>query len=106
MSSDNEPPAPTGAACPQPELCSLDAVKPGVSVRIKQLNGSAELTSRLREMGFCTNDKESDKEFFEAEARDRAEEEARYQEADRMDAVLAELLAPLTEAEQFELDMK
>ena len=53
VSPDNEHPAPTGAACPQPELCSLDAVKPGVSVRIKQLNGSAEMTSRLREMGFC-----------------------------------------------------
>ena len=35
----------------------------------------------------------------------RAEEDARYAEADRMDAVLAELLAPMTEAEQFEMEM-
>ena len=62
--------------------------------------------AQLREMGFCTSDKEADKAHSEAEARDRAEEDARYAEADRMDAVLAELLTPLTEAEQFELDMK
>jgi hypothetical protein len=57
-------------------------------------------------MGFTTSDKEVDKAHSEAEARDRAEEEARYQEAGRMDAVLAELLAPPTEAEQFEMEMK
>ena len=62
--------------------------------------------AQLREMGFCTSDKEADKAHSEAEARDRAEEDTRYAEADRMDAVLAELLTPLTEAEQFELDMK
>jgi hypothetical protein len=60
----------------------------------------------LRQMGFCTSDKDSDKEFFEAEARDRAEEEARYREADRMDAVWAELSVPMTEAEQFEMEIK
>ena len=62
--------------------------------------------AQLREMGFCTSDKEADKAHSEAETRERAEEEARYHEADRMDAVLAELLAPPTEAEQFEMDMK
>jgi hypothetical protein len=62
--------------------------------------------AQLRQMGFCTSDKDSDKEFFEAEARDRAEEEARYREADRMDAVLAELSVPMTEAEQFEMEIK
>ena len=34
------------------------------------------------------------------------EEDARYAEADRIDAVLTELLAPLTEAEQIEMEMK
>lgn len=78
----------------------------GLHAYIAGLNRTSEGRAQLREMGFCTNDKEADKAHSEAEARDRAEEEARYQEADRMDAVLAELLAPLTEAEQFELDMK
>lgn len=53
MTDGNEPPAPPDGACPKPELCALDSVLPGVSVRIKQLNGSAEVTNRLREMGFC-----------------------------------------------------
>ena len=57
-------------------------------------------------MGFCTDDKEADEEFFAADARERAENEARYQEADRIDAALAELAAPLTEAEQIELEMQ
>jgi Fe2+ transport system protein FeoA len=46
-------PQPLDESCPQPELCALDSVLPGVSVRIKQLNGSSEVTARLREMGFC-----------------------------------------------------
>ncbi len=53
MTSGNESPAPPAGECPKPELCALDSVLPGVSVRIKQLNGSAEVTSRLRELGFC-----------------------------------------------------
>jgi len=48
-----QPPAPPDGSCPKPELCALDSVLPGVSVRIKQLNGSTEVTARLREMGFC-----------------------------------------------------
>ena len=78
----------------------------GLHAYLKMLGSTLQGRVQLREMGFCTNDKESDKEFFDAEARDRAEEEARYQEAGRMDAVLAELLAPPTEAEQIEMDMK
>jgi len=62
--------------------------------------------AQLRQMGFTTSDKEADKAHSEAEARDRAEEDARYAEADRIDAVLAELSAPMTEAEQFEMEMK
>lgn len=53
VTDGQQPPASPEGACPKPELCALDSVAPGVSVRIKQLNGSAEMTSRLREMGFC-----------------------------------------------------
>jgi Fe2+ transport system protein FeoA len=44
-------PSPTGNDAPalQP-LCDVGA---GVPVRIKQLSGSPELTTRLRELGFC-----------------------------------------------------
>ncbi|MDQ6630222.1 MAG: ferrous iron transport protein A [Verrucomicrobiota bacterium] len=34
-------------------LCPLNRVRAGVSVRIKQLSASPEVTHRLREMGFC-----------------------------------------------------
>ncbi len=39
--------------CPTPTLCPLTDVKPGTSVRIKQLSASKEITNRLRELGFC-----------------------------------------------------
>jgi hypothetical protein len=78
----------------------------GLHAYLQMLGSTLQGRMQLREMGFCTNDKDSDKEFFEAEARDRAEEDARYAEADRIDAVLAELLAPMSEGEQIELDMK
>jgi hypothetical protein len=78
----------------------------GLHAYLKMLGSTPQGRVELRQMGFCTDDKEADEEWAAAEARERAEEEARYQEADRMDAVLAELLAPLSEAEQFELDMK
>lgn len=39
--------------CSQPFLCPLSSVRAGVDVRIKQLSAPAELTHRLREMGFC-----------------------------------------------------
>ena len=39
--------------CPEPALCPLNEVHAGVSVRIKQLTASPEVQSRLREMGFC-----------------------------------------------------
>lgn len=44
---------PVNGQCPQPDLCPLDEVRAGTSVRIKQLNGAPELTHRLRELGFC-----------------------------------------------------
>ena len=34
-------------------LCKLSEVQAGVSVTIKQLSASPELSSRLRELGFC-----------------------------------------------------
>jgi ferrous iron transport protein A len=43
--------------CSQPFLCPLSAVRAGVDVRIKQLSASVEVTHRLREMGFCEEQK-------------------------------------------------
>jgi Fe2+ transport system protein FeoA len=43
--------------CSQPFLCPLSAVGTGVDVRIKQLSAPAEVTHRLREMGFCEEQK-------------------------------------------------
>ncbi|MEY4929852.1 MAG: hypothetical protein RI909_576 [Bacteroidota bacterium] len=78
----------------------------GLHAYLKDLGSTPAGRVQLREMGFCTDDKEADEEYAAAEIRARDEEEARYQEADRQDAVLAELLAPPTQAEQFEMDMK
>ena len=39
-----------GAPAP---LCPLSEVQAGTSVRIKQLSASPEMTKRLRELGFC-----------------------------------------------------
>ena len=78
----------------------------GLHAYLKMLGSTAQGREQLREMGFCTDDKEADEEWAAAEARERAENEARYQEADRMDAVLAELSAPCTQAEQIEMEMQ
>ena len=78
----------------------------GLHAYLKDLGSTPEGRVQLREMGFCTDDKEADEEYAAAEIRERDEEEARYQEAGRMDAVLAELLAPLSEGEQIEMEMK
>jgi Fe2+ transport system protein FeoA len=53
VTSGNEPSTQPDGSCPKPELCALDSVLPGASVRIKQINGSTEVAARLREMGFC-----------------------------------------------------
>ncbi len=37
----------------QPVLYPLSQVPPGTSVRIKQISGTGEMAGRLREMGFC-----------------------------------------------------
>lgn len=39
--------------CAHGELCPLNQVKAGTSVRIKQLVAAPEVSHRLREMGFC-----------------------------------------------------
>jgi Fe2+ transport system protein FeoA len=43
--------------CPQPFLCPLNQVQAGTAVRIKQLSASPEVTHRLRELGFCEEQK-------------------------------------------------
>jgi Fe2+ transport system protein FeoA len=42
-----------GIPCPQPGICALDQVQAGTSVRIKHLAATPELNHRLRELGFC-----------------------------------------------------
>jgi hypothetical protein len=81
----------------------LQAEIDGLHAYLQMLGSTAQGREQLREMGFCTDDKEADEEWASAEARERAENEARYQEADRMDAVLAELSAPMSEVEQLEM---
>ena len=44
-------------ACPQPFICALSKVRAGSSVRIKQLSAPPEVKNRLREMGFCEEQK-------------------------------------------------
>lgn len=41
------------ANCPEPALYPLSQVRAGTAVRIKQLSASPEISHRLREMGFC-----------------------------------------------------
>jgi len=43
--------APEG--CQQPLVCPLSRVPVGAAVRIKQLSAPPEVTHRLREIGFC-----------------------------------------------------
>ena len=45
------------AECPQPFVCPLSHVRAGTSVRIKQLSAPPEVKHRLREMGFCEEQK-------------------------------------------------
>lgn len=47
----------TNADCPQPFICPLSHVRAGTSVRIKQLSAPPEVKHRLREMGFCEEQK-------------------------------------------------
>src|ERR1043165_8169072 len=47
----------TNAECPQPFVCPLSHVRAGTSVKIKQLSAPPEVKHRLREMGFCEEQK-------------------------------------------------
>jgi Fe2+ transport system protein FeoA len=47
----------SNASCPQPFVCPLSHVRAGTAVRIKQLSASPEVTHRLRELGFCEEQK-------------------------------------------------
>ena len=53
MNESHRPKQETEEHCPQPFLCPLSQVRAGVDVRIKRLSAPAEVTHRLREMGFC-----------------------------------------------------
>jgi len=39
--------------CPHPDLCPLNKLRVGRAARIKQLSAPPEVSRRLREMGFC-----------------------------------------------------
>jgi Fe2+ transport system protein FeoA len=43
--------------CRQPLVCPLNKVRAGTTVCIKQLSAAPELTHRLRELGFCEEQK-------------------------------------------------
>lgn len=45
------------SSCPNGELCPLAHVEVGCAVRIKRLSAPHEVTDRLREMGFCEEQK-------------------------------------------------
>ena len=57
MNESQRPQGEDDGHCPQPFLCPLSNVGTGVAVRIKQLSASPEVTHRLREMGFCEEQK-------------------------------------------------
>ncbi len=43
--------------CAGPEVCPLTRIEEGTTVCIKQLSTGPEMTDRLREMGFCEEQK-------------------------------------------------
>jgi len=51
------PPGNAETECRQPFMCPLSQVRAGTAVRIKRLSASSEVTHRLREMGFCEEQK-------------------------------------------------
>jgi Fe2+ transport system protein FeoA len=40
-------------ACRHPDACPLTQIKAGTAVRVKQLTAAPEVAHRLRELGFC-----------------------------------------------------
>lgn len=57
MNESHRPKDEAEEQCSQPFLCPLSSVRAGVDVRIKQLSAPADVTHRLREMGFCEEQK-------------------------------------------------
>jgi Fe2+ transport system protein FeoA len=57
VNSSQQPTENGDGHCPEPFLCPLSRVNTGVAVRIKQLSTPPEITHRLREMGFCEEQK-------------------------------------------------
>ncbi|HEY3853659.1 MAG TPA: FeoA family protein [Verrucomicrobiae bacterium] len=57
MTDSQQPKENDDGHCPEPFLCPLSRVNTGVAVRIKQLSTPPEVTHRLREMGFCEEQK-------------------------------------------------
>ena len=47
------PPSLSRNGCPHPDLCPLNKVRVGRAARIKQLSAPPDVNMRLREMGFC-----------------------------------------------------
>jgi len=43
--------------CEKPFICPLSKLRVGAACRIKQLSASPEIAHRLREMGFCEDQK-------------------------------------------------
>ena len=39
--------------CRHPNACPLNQIKSGTSVRVKQLTAAPDVANRLRELGFC-----------------------------------------------------
>jgi Fe2+ transport system protein FeoA len=56
-SSTMSEPAAVDSECRQPFMCPLSQVRAGTAVRIKQLSAPTDVTHRLREMGFCEEQK-------------------------------------------------
>ena len=57
MNEKSEPVPVPESLCGQPFLCPLNQVRTGTSVRIKRLAAAPEVTHRLRELGFCEEQK-------------------------------------------------
>lgn len=51
--SPGSAPVPVSSVCPEPRLCSLAQAAAGASLRVRELNAPADVAIRLRELGFC-----------------------------------------------------
>jgi len=53
MSAQSEPELPASSLCRDPRVCSLAHATPGTELRVRGLSAPAEVAVRLRELGFC-----------------------------------------------------